>query len=163
MRQAAGSAHVGAGYDMDARAQTLLLLDGTPSQGRGVEELEKALREQVVKLRDELVSDDELKRVKAQVVASDVYQRDSVFYQAMRIGSLEALGLGWRLIDEYVARIRAVTPEQVREVARKYLADDHLTVAVLDPQPFDKERARQMPQRTQQGGDQVRYRGDAIH
>ena len=150
------AAHVGAGYDMDARAQTLLLLDGTPSQGRGVEELEKALREQVVKLRDELVSDDELKRVMAQVVASDVYQRDSVFYQAMRIGSLEALGLGWRLIDEYVDRIRAVTPEQVREVARKYLDDDHLTVAVLDPQPIDKERARQMQQRSQQGGDHVR-------
>lgn len=150
------AANTGAGYDMDARAQTLLLLNGTPSQGRTVTDLEKALREQVDKLRNELVSEDELKRVKAQVVAGDVYQRDSVFYQAMQIGSLEALGLSWRLIDEYVNRIRAVTPEQVREVARKYLDDDHLTVAVLDPQPIDEARAQRLQQRSQQGGDHVR-------
>ena len=147
------AASAGAGYDMDARAQTLLLLSGTPSQGRSVDELEKALRGQIDKLRDELVSEDELKRVKAQVVAGDVYQRDSVFYQAMQIGSLEALGLSWRLIDDYVNRIRAVTPEQVREVARKYLNDDHLTIAVLDPQPISEERAQQMQQRSQQRGD----------
>jgi zinc protease len=30
----------------------------------------------------------------------------------------------------------------VREVARKYLVDDRLTVAVLDPQPMPAEPAR---------------------
>ena len=47
------------------------------------------------------------------------------------------VGLDWRLDDKYVERIRAVTPEQVREVARKYLAEDRLTVAMLDPQPIE--------------------------
>ena len=148
------AAQAGAGYDMDNRAQTLFLLDGTPREGHTIAELETALRAEVTKVRDELISDDELKRVKAQVVAGDVYQRDSTFYQAMKIGSLESLGLGWRLMDDYLNRIRAVTPEQVREVARKYLVDDQLTVAVLDPQPIDPERAQQM-QRSQ-GGDHVR-------
>ena len=35
---------------------------------------------------------------------------------------LEALGLGWRLADEEVERIRAVTPAQVQAVARQYQA-----------------------------------------
>ena len=37
-------------------------------------------------------------------------------------------------------RLQAVTPEQVREVARKYLTDDRLTVATLEPLPLDGRR-----------------------
>ncbi len=58
----------------------------------------------------------------------------------MRIGLLETAGLSWRLIDDYVDRIRAVTPEQVQAVARKYLIDTNLTVTQLDPQPLPKGR-----------------------
>jgi len=148
------AAQASAGYNLYARGDNLFALDGTPAQGHNITELEKALRNQVQQLRDKLVSEDELKRVKAQVVASDVYQRDSVFYQAMQIGSLESVGLGWHTGDQYVDHVKAVTAEQVRDVARKYLIDDHLTVAVLDPQPIsDKEKMRRS-QHT--GGDNVR-------
>jgi zinc protease len=148
------AAQASAGYSLDARSENLLALDGTPAQGHTIAELETALREQVKKLREDLVSEEELKRIKAQVVTSDVYQKDSVFYQAMQIGSLESVGLGWQVSDQYVDKVKAVTAEQVRDVARKYLIDDHLTVAVLDPQPIsDEERMR----RTQHsGGDNVR-------
>jgi len=49
------------------------------------------------------------------------------------IGSLETVGLGWQLMDEYNQRVNAITAEQVREVARKYLVEEGLTVAVLQP------------------------------
>jgi len=52
----------------------------------------------------------------------------------MQIGMLETVGLDWHLADEYVDRIRAITPEQVQKVARKYLTEDRLTIAVLQPQ-----------------------------
>ncbi len=133
-RQLAASAS--AGYDMNARQQELLLLDGTPAQGHDIGELETALRAQVRQLQEQPVSAGELARVKAQVVASDVYQRDSVFYQAMRLGTLASVGLDWRLADQYVERIRAVSAEQVQAVARKYLTEERLTVAVLEPQPM---------------------------
>jgi zinc protease len=38
--------------------------------------------------------------------------------------------------DLQVKKLQEVTAGQVREVARKYLIDDNLTVAVLDPQPL---------------------------
>ena len=85
------------------------------------------------------MEDKELERIKTQVVAADVYQRDSVYYQAMRLGALETVGLGWRTADEYVPRIRSVTADQVQQVARKYLQDDRLTLAVLEPQLADPE------------------------
>jgi zinc protease len=113
----------------------MFLLEGTPAQGHTVEELEQALRGQILTLAQTPVAADELDRVKAQVVAAEVYQRDSVFYQAMRIGLLETIGIGWQVGEDYVRRIRAVTPEQVQQVALRYLGEDKLTVGVLRPQP----------------------------
>jgi zinc protease len=73
--------------------------------------------------------------VKAQAIAAEVYQRDSMFFQARVIGVLEMVGLPHRSVDLQLRKLREVTPEQVREVARKYFRDDALTIAHLDPQP----------------------------
>jgi zinc protease len=129
------AAGVGAGYRAFQRAPGMFLLQGTPAPGHTVEELEQALRGQISALAQTPVAADELDRVKAQVVAAEVYQRDSVFYQAMRIGLLETIGIGWPVGEDYVRRIRAVTPEQVQQVALRYLGEDKVTVGVLRPQP----------------------------
>ena len=76
------------------------------------------------------------------MVASNVFERDSIFYQAMQIGRYETVGLGWRRIDEYVPRIQAVTAEQVRQVARKYLLHDKLTIAELVPLPMHAKKGQ---------------------
>jgi zinc protease len=143
---------IGVGYDLIARGDSLFTISGTPANGHSVEELEKAVLAQIERVQKERVSDEELSRVKAQVVARDVYQRDSVFYQAMQIGMFVTTGLDWRLIDESVKRINAVTADQVQEVARKYLVAANRTVAVLDPQPIDRKKPRAAPT----GGSHVR-------
>jgi zinc protease len=132
------AASAGAGYSAFTRLPGMLLLEGTPAKGRTPAELEQALRAEVANLRDQSVEPEELERVRAQVIASKVYERDSVFAQAMQIGLLETIGLDWRLADAYVERLQAITAEQVQAVARKYLTDDSLTVARLDPQPLDE-------------------------
>jgi zinc protease len=130
------AASVGAGYDIYSRLADLFIVSGTPSQGRTVDELEKAVIEQIERLKTELVSEAELDRIKTRIVASKVYEQDSVFYQAMQMGTLETVGLDWRLMDSFVERLRAVTPEQVQAVAKKYFIEERLTVAQLDPQPI---------------------------
>lgn len=127
------AAGVSTQYSSIARSPTVLLFGGTPAADRTPEELEAALRAQIERLRKQPVSAPELERVKAQVVAGDVYSRDSVFYQAMELGRLAMAGLDLELIEKRVERFNAVTPEQVMEVARKYLTDENLTVAVLEP------------------------------
>ena len=102
----------------------------------------EAIREQIELVKNEPVNANELARIKAQVIAADVYQLDSVFYQAMKIGRFETVGLDWRLSDQYAERIQQVTAEQVQQVAKKYLIDDSLTVAVLEPQPMDSKQPR---------------------
>lgn len=130
----------GAGYSPFARLDGLFMFDGQPAKGHTIVELEKAIRGEIKLVKDELVSNDELARIKAQVIAAEVYEKDSVFYQAMQIGSLETIGLNWRIGEQYADKIKQVTAEQIREVARKYLVDDHLTVAVLEPLPLDHKK-----------------------
>jgi zinc protease len=86
----------GAGYDSTARGPSLFTLNATPSTGKTAQDVEAALREQIALLVKDGVSEDELKRVKAQVMAGEVYKRDSVFYQAMQIGQLESIGKNFR-------------------------------------------------------------------
>ena len=136
--QVASSA--GASYSLYDRQASLFLFDGTPTNSHTVDEVKQALEEQIKRLQQEFVEQDELERVKAQVVAGNVYKQDSIFYQAMELGMLEAVGLNWPLVDEYVERISAITPEQVQAVAAKYLVETQRTVAVLDPLPMDKNR-----------------------
>ena len=127
-----------AGYDLMARGrQSIFALDATPSEGKTVAELEAALLQQVEDIKTSGVTTEELDRVKAGVIAADVYKRDSMFYQGMQIGTIETIGFSWRLLDDYPNKLRAVTPEQVQAVARKYLLKDNLTIATLDPQPID--------------------------
>lgn len=129
---------VSAGYDIVQRShESLFQLDGMPSEGKTAAELEAALLQQIEEIKQRGVTPEELQRVKAQVIAADVYQRDSMFYQGMEIGRLEISGFSWRILDDYPAKLNAVTPEQVQAVAKKYLNVDNLTVVTLDPQPLD--------------------------
>jgi zinc protease len=128
---------VGAGYDATSRGPSLFTLEGTPTEGVSVADLETALREQIGLIVREGISAQELARVKAQVTADEVYKRDSVFYQAMQIGQMESIGLSYKDIPLMLEKLQAVTAQQVQDAAREILKDDHLIVAVLDPQPLN--------------------------
>jgi len=127
----------GAGYDSASRGPSMFMFEATPSEGKTVADVEVALRAEIALLVKDGVSEDELKRVKAQVMAAEVYKLDSLFYQAMQIGQMESIGLGHRAVPVMLEKIQAVTAEQVQQVAKEFLQDDNLTVAVLDPQPLD--------------------------
>jgi len=133
---------VNVGYDSINRNESLFVLDGTPASGHTTEEIEKALREELQRIAKNGVSEEELKRVKAQVVAGQIYKRDSVFGQGMEIGVAEISGISWRQIDRMLDKIKEVTPAQVQAVAGKYFSDDNLTVATLLPQPIDPNKPK---------------------
>jgi zinc protease len=138
VRETSIALDVGAGYDSTSRGrESLFELVATPSEGKTVNELETALIDQIELVKTGGVTQQELDRVKAAVIAADVYERDSMFYQAMQIGQLETMNYSWRLLKEYPEKLKAVTSEQIQAVAKKYLIKDNMTVATLDPQPID--------------------------
>ncbi len=135
----------GAGYSLESRMQTLFLLDGTPAKDVTIDELKAALLREVEDIKQNPVSEKELQRVKAQVISSAVYEQDSMFYQAMKIGIAETTGIGWEEQSRYVERIQAITPEQIQQVTRKYLIPKTLTIARLTP--IDKQAQNHQSQK----------------
>ena len=133
---------VSAGYDAVARGPGMFMVDATPAPGKSVAALEKAIRGELERLRREGISEAELARVKAQVIAADVYQRDSLFYQAMQLGEYVTAGLPPEALAGRVDKLRAVTAKEVQAAARQWLQDDRLSVAELDPQSLDAQPAR---------------------
>ena len=125
-----------AGYDSVNRGPALFILDATPAPGQTVHEVEQALRDQIRQVVEQGVSEEELRRVSAQVTASQVFELDSMFSQARQIGALDNAGLPVDSLDLQARKLKEVSAAQVQEVARKYLVDDNLTLAVLDPQPM---------------------------
>ncbi len=141
---------VGAGYDSTQRGPGMFMVSGVPSAGKTVGELEQALRRELMKIVTGGITGDELKRVKSQVVSAQVFQRDSIYFQASQIGSLEIAGYPHAAMDRMIEKLREVTPEQVQAVAKKYLVDDSLTIAVprsaapRRPQALDRRRRAAM-------------------
>jgi zinc protease len=152
VRESEVATAVDAAYDGIRRGPGLFVVDGTPRAGKSAAEVETAIRAQLDALVQRGINAQELARVKAQVIAAQVFERDSMFYQAMQIGRLEMSRLSYRDIDTLLEKVKQVTAEQVQEVAKRYLQDDNLTVAVLDPQPLAGKPA----QRPAAGADHER-------
>jgi zinc protease len=135
----------GAYCGMAARGPQLCTLYGVPATGKTAAQVEQALRAQVARIAAEGVSQAELQRVKNQWVAGEVYKQDSVFNQARILGVHWINGFPLDADERMIARLRAVTAAQVKEVAGRYFGDDALTVATLLPQPVDRKRKPRTP------------------
>ncbi len=130
----------GTSYDLYDRLEGLFLFAGTPNKGVTPDSLEKAFIAEIRDLQENPVSAQELERVKAQVIASKVYDRDSMFNLAMQIGMLDSSGHDWSLLDSYVDEIKRVSAEDIQRVARKYFKRSQLTIATLWPEEEEKKK-----------------------
>jgi zinc protease len=126
----------GASYDPVNRGPGLFVVSATPAEGHSAEALEAALRAQIVAIAERGITAEELERTKVQAVAAQVYGQDSILGQARQLGRLHNAGLPPDGAAVQVRRLQEVTVAQVQAVARKYFADDNLTVGTLRPQPL---------------------------
>lgn len=122
-----------ASYSIYSLHSNLFTMVAIPARGHSVKQLQQAFLHQVNNIQTTLVSPQELARVKAQVIAQNVYKKDSLSNQAMDIGVPESIGLSWRVDRQYVKQIKNVTAQQIQAVAQRYLTPRRLTIAVLHP------------------------------
>lgn len=129
---------VSAGYSSIARLDTHFVLQGRPTGDKDLDDVESALREQIRDVRENGITDEELKRARVQLRADYVYRLDSLSGQAMEIGLLETTGIGHEAMGDFEAELEAVTADDVHDVAQRYLIDDRLTVGHLMPKNGDE-------------------------
>lgn len=124
----------GAYYDMYSLYQTPFIFAGTPTEKHTIADLKKAFSQEIATLQKTKVSEKELTKIKNQIIASNIYSRDSLMEQAVSIGTFVSIGLQPNTNEQDIKKIQMITPEQIQMVAREYFISDHLTTAVLIPQ-----------------------------
>ena len=139
VRQQKLVAGAGAGYSGIQRGDGTFTLTATPSPGVTLEEVETALRKQVERLQTSLPDAAEMERVRAGVLASQVYDKDSVMGQAMELGMLSTLGLETDLSETFADELAKVTAEDVQRVAKTWLVAERLAVAHVQPQRGEEQ------------------------
>ena len=99
-----------------------------PKAGASLDALEAAWQAEIEKLREEIVGERELQKVKNQA-AADSFRRlgdnSSLFFQL----SVYEAWMGWEMLNEYPRLLQEVTAEDIQRVAREYLRDDARAVA----------------------------------
>jgi zinc protease len=104
----------------------------TPMPGQTPEKLEAELSAHMDRLKKEPVTDEELARAKNQIEAGFVYQEDSIHQRASLIARFELIG-GYAMKDAFLAKVRAVTADDLMRVARTWFDPDKKSVGVLLP------------------------------
>jgi zinc protease len=134
----------GIATDADAANETardpfLFIASATAVPDRPLEEVEAAILGEADRLRAEPVAATELRRAKKLVEASFLYAKDSIQSLSQQLGYYETIA-SWRYLEDYSARIRALTAEDVQRVAATYLEETSRTVGWFDP-PADAAAA----------------------
>ncbi len=128
---------LGAAYYVRASAD-LYLDHGTLSISAGVENekidiVVAAILEECKKIREELVPIDEFRRTKDHLVGNLILGLETSDELANYYGGQEILTKEVMTPEEIIKKIREVTPEDVRNVARAIMSDPKLNFAVIGP------------------------------
>lgn len=111
----------------------LFALSMTLSPAGLAEALTESLRV-LMQMKSALVPLDELQTVKSIIEAEAVYQRETVQGLARKLGFYEAGAGGIEQEARYYEKVAGLTPENIQDVARRYLDLSNATVTGLIPQ-----------------------------
>jgi zinc protease len=124
--------NVGGDYAYLSHDPNLFWFSGTPLPGRTSGELEQAIMDEIERVKNEPVPDEELERAKNQIEAAFVWRQDSIYSRAASLARFELIG-SWRNSETFVPLIRQVTAADLQRVARTYFQSHGRTVGTLLP------------------------------
>jgi predicted Zn-dependent peptidase len=110
---------------------TLIVMRAVPTPGHTNEEVQAAIREQLDRLREEPIGDDELKMVKTQARAGLIRSLDDNGGIARQLAFYQARYGDWREIFKSVEKIDAVTKDDVMRVAKATFVPTNRTVGMI--------------------------------
>mgnify|MGYP001087299860 CR=1 FL=1 len=113
------------------RYENLILLYALTAPGHSVDEVETAIATELERLRTELVSDQELNRVKTQWKASLLRTLNSNQGMASLLPEYEAKTGSWQNLFEELKKIEAIQPEDVLRVAQSTFSPEKRTVGKI--------------------------------
>lgn len=119
---------------------SLFYIQAELKPGFELSQVERAIYEEIERLKSASASSAELEKAKRQIEADIVLSNEEYLQQAILLGQFETIAMadrisadsqGYKYLDTMLERIRAVSAEDVARVARKYFVRDNRTVGFL--------------------------------
>jgi predicted Zn-dependent peptidase len=105
-----------------------------------VEEAVRVIVEQLGRIMDEEVEEEELVRTKQQLKSSTLLALESTSARMNRVGRSIITGAELLTPEEISARIEAVTPQDIARLAREHLRTDQMYLSAVGPKKLDLGR-----------------------
>jgi predicted Zn-dependent peptidase len=137
-KQLASSVESGANFSM---GPSLLYISANPRPGVKIEDLEKAIDDEVAAVVKEGVTVAELAKAKRQQLTEYVERRRSDLFTAIFIGDYAVNFNDPNLINTRLKNEEAVTLDQVNAAAKNYLVESQRTVIITLPAPKEAAEA----------------------
>jgi len=129
----AGSA--GAGYGANNYDYSTFEFYVAPRPGQEIEPAEAALRQEIAKLLETGVTEEEVAAAKKRLVAGAVFARDNLATAPRVIGAALTTGGSLEQIESWPERIAEVTADQVNAALKVVLRDEQSVTSYLLPDP----------------------------
>jgi zinc protease len=113
----------------------LLIIFATLQQGKDINELEKAINEEIENLRKNNISEEELIRAKNSQLANLIYSRESVVRLGFQLGDALINTENPNYINEYPKLIQKVSKQDIEKIINEYINDDNKTTVIVHPIP----------------------------
>ena len=132
----------GAGYQGTSLDPSQFSISVSPKSGVEFSQIEQVIDSVIADVGQNTVRSEDLERVKTQLIAEAIYAQDNQASLAQWYGAALTTGLSVDDIRSWPDRIRAVTAEQVRAVAQKWLDKNRSVTGYLikDTTPKREEK-----------------------
>jgi zinc protease len=126
-------------YSLDP---TLFIVTAQPKAGVQPEAIERAIYEELDKIKSQPITDQELEKAKNILLANFYRQMKTINGKANAIGNYEVFFGDYRRLFTAAEDYAKVTKEDVRRVAQKYFTDKNRTVAALIPEKQEEDKPK---------------------
>ncbi|MDR0983032.1 MAG: insulinase family protein [Culturomica sp.] len=111
----------------------LMIILGLPNNGKSLEDLEKSIDTEIAKVQTDLISDEEFRKLQNKVELDIVNSFSTISGKAQNLADAYTYYKNTNLVNETLDKYLAVTKEDIRNAARKYLAKSNRTVLYYLP------------------------------
>lgn len=127
-------------YSPMNKTQSLFIIEATPAHNISIQQLEQAILEELQQIKSEMISAKELLKVKTQMTATGIFERDSMLTQAQIIGQAESVDINWLEDTKYISHIKSVTAQQIKSVFQRYIDLNKKFVVIQNSHKDEKSR-----------------------
>jgi len=120
-------------FAQNRRGSGLFNVVAVARPGVKIDDVEKAIDDEIESVKKDGVTQQELDKVRTQLLRAQIQTRSNVLFLANQIGTATVYYNDPNLINTAYEKLSAVTTDQVKQVAQKYLVPAHRSVVITAP------------------------------